>query len=62
MLTVLAHIKKRALLLLFLVVASSAFGQITSTQLKQEIQIDSVLMFRDLAFQAAKDNNASERQ
>jgi AraC-like DNA-binding protein len=60
MLTTFAHIKKRALLLLIFVVASTAHGQIASTHFKQEVQIDSVLMYRDLAFQAAKDNNAAE--
>lgn len=60
MLTILAHIKKSAILLLLLAVVSPAFGQIASTQFKQEVQIDSVLMYRDLAFQAAKDNNPTE--
>ncbi|MEP2935381.1 MAG: helix-turn-helix domain-containing protein [Gilvibacter sp.] len=60
MLTILAHLKKTFVVLLLFVVATPCFGQIASTQFKQEVQIDSVLMYRDLAFQAAKDNNPAE--
>ena len=59
MLTILAKFKKQLLCLLFLWSGWMSFGQISSAHIQEEVQIDSVLMFRELAFKAAKTNDAA---
>lgn len=58
MLTILHFLRKNIFLPGFLFWVSLASAQISSTHLQQEVQIDSTLMFRELAFKAARNNNA----
>lgn len=58
MLTILAKFKKVLLFALLLMSSGVGYGQISSAHMKEEVQIDSVLMFRELAFKAAKSNDA----
>ncbi len=58
MLTILANYKKTLIVLGVFLGTWMGYGQISSTHLQQEVQIDSVLMFRELAFKAARKNDA----
>ena len=59
MLTILAKFKKNVIVLLVLMSSTNAFCQISSAHMQEEVQIDSVLMFRELAFKAARTNDAT---
>lgn len=58
MLTIQAKFKKMIVLLLLVLSGTTSFAQISSAHMQEEVQIDSVLMFRELAFKAAKTNDA----